>query len=279
MAIKLIAVDMDGTFLSDTKDYDRKCFAKLYEKMLAAGIEFVVASGNQYYQLASFHPDIFEDISYVADNGAYILATNMPIAVGEFPAGVVEKMITLIHSIPNTHFIVCGQKSAYAFADVDEDFYETIGHYYHRLEKVTSLAEIDDKLFKFALHCPLSEYDALLALFRTTYADTVEAVSSGHGDIDLLIPGLNKANGLRQLGEHFGISPDQMLVFGDGDNDSHMLKYAKYGFVMENATAEIKALSPLHAPKNTENGVLVILSEYFDNPSAFLEKYDAILAE
>ena len=51
---KLIATDMDGTFLRDDMTYDRDFFATLHEKMQAQGIQWVVASGNQYFQLTSF---------------------------------------------------------------------------------------------------------------------------------------------------------------------------------------------------------------------------------
>lgn len=54
MSIKLIAVDMDGTFLSDQKTYNRDRFMAQYQQMKRQGIRFVVASGNQYYQLISF---------------------------------------------------------------------------------------------------------------------------------------------------------------------------------------------------------------------------------
>ena len=54
MGIKLIAVDMDGTFLSEAGNYDRERFKKQYIKMKEKDIKFVVASGNQYYQLHSF---------------------------------------------------------------------------------------------------------------------------------------------------------------------------------------------------------------------------------
>lgn len=56
MSIKLIAVDMDGTFLSDAKTYNRPRFLAQYQRMREQGIRFVVASGNQYYQLISFFP-------------------------------------------------------------------------------------------------------------------------------------------------------------------------------------------------------------------------------
>ena len=67
MSIKLIAVDMDGTFLSDQKTYNRERFMAQYQQMKAQGIRFVVASGNQYYQLISFFPEIANEIAFVAE--------------------------------------------------------------------------------------------------------------------------------------------------------------------------------------------------------------------
>ena len=46
MTIKAIAVDMDGTFLNSQSDYDHNYFAKVYDLMVAKGVQFVVASGN-----------------------------------------------------------------------------------------------------------------------------------------------------------------------------------------------------------------------------------------
>lgn len=54
MDVQIIAVDMDGTFLNDRKDYNRDRFLDQYAQMKRKGIRFVVASGNQYYQLRSF---------------------------------------------------------------------------------------------------------------------------------------------------------------------------------------------------------------------------------
>ena len=44
---KLIAVDMDGTFLRDDKSYDEEKFAKIYQELEKRNIIFTVASGNQ----------------------------------------------------------------------------------------------------------------------------------------------------------------------------------------------------------------------------------------
>lgn len=39
--------------------------------MKRQGIRFVVASGNQYYQLISFFPEIAHEIAFVAENGGW----------------------------------------------------------------------------------------------------------------------------------------------------------------------------------------------------------------
>lgn len=54
MTIKMIAVDMDGTFLNDQKEYNVFRFNQLFKVMQEKNIKFVVASGNQYFQLRNF---------------------------------------------------------------------------------------------------------------------------------------------------------------------------------------------------------------------------------
>lgn len=56
MTVKVIVTDMDGTFLNDAKQYDRPRFLAQFAQLRQQGMEFVVASGNQYYQLISFFP-------------------------------------------------------------------------------------------------------------------------------------------------------------------------------------------------------------------------------
>mgnify|MGYP001008010433 CR=1 FL=1 len=59
--MKLLATDMDGTFLRDDKSYSEE-FNDLYNQMLKQGIQFVIASGNQYEALVcKFDEEIKND--------------------------------------------------------------------------------------------------------------------------------------------------------------------------------------------------------------------------
>ena len=66
--MKLLATDMDGTFLRDDKSYSEE-FNDLYKQMLKQDIQFVIASGNQYEALAcKFDEEIKNDLYYLCEN-------------------------------------------------------------------------------------------------------------------------------------------------------------------------------------------------------------------
>ena len=66
--IKLMATDMDGSFLRDDMTYDEAQFALLYQQLQLRGVRFVIASGNQYFQLKSFFKDYPEFFVANGDN-------------------------------------------------------------------------------------------------------------------------------------------------------------------------------------------------------------------
>jgi len=81
-------------------------------------------------------------------------------------------------------------------------------------------------------------------------------VSSGHGDIDLILPGVHKLNGLKILGEKWGIGLDEMATFGDSGNDLEMIRGVKNSFAMENAQQKIKEAATTVIGTNNSGAVL-----------------------
>lgn len=72
-------------------------------------------------------------------------------------------------------------------------------------------------------------------------------VHTGNGSIDLIILGVHKANGLRQLQKLWGIDDSEVVVFGDGGNDIEMLCQAGFSFAMENAGNAVVAAAKYRA--------------------------------
>lgn len=254
-SVQLIAVDMDGSFLDDQMEYDRARFSALREELRARRIQFVVASGNQYFQLRSFFGE-YDDIIYVAENGAYVTDGTRDFYVSPIAAADVTATLAFVSQHPVLRTVLCGKRSAYVLDSQDEGFVRHMRKYYRRLSPVGSYAQIEDTILKFALSCPREDTAPAMHLLRTGLAGVVEPVSSGHGSIDLIRPGVHKANALARLGRTLGIPVTNMWAFGDGGNDVEMLRLVGHGVAMGNAPDHIKAHADAVALSNNDQGVL-----------------------
>lgn len=268
-AVKLIAVDMDGTFLDNQKQYNKAKFLAQYQQLKEQGIKFVVASGNQYYQLKSFFPEIAAEIAFVAENGAYIVNQGEDFSVAELSADSIAKILQFIDATPGLNTVICGKDSAYILSSQPEAFYQKMKNYYHRLKKIDSYQEIDDKIFKFATNIDDDHLLNFMSSLDKALGHIITPVSSGHGSADLIIPGRHKANGLRMLQQVWGIEDAQVVTFGDGGNDVEMLKQAGFGFAMANGMPAAKAAANYSTVSNNEEGVLKIIDNVLAHQAPF----------
>ncbi|WP_125704941.1 Cof-type HAD-IIB family hydrolase [Lacticaseibacillus daqingensis] len=259
--IRLFATDMDGTFLRDDKTYDRARFAAVHAKMQAQGIQWVVASGNQYYQLRSFFED-YPDTLYVAENGAYIGTATETLSVHAFSQAAVDAIIANLLALPQVAFLACGAQAAYAVPSTDAVFVADARRYYHHLDIVADYSQMNDRILKFGLSCPADETDALLAYFQATLGDWAVATSSGRGDIDLIQPGQHKAAGLAEVGRLLDVPLSAMGAFGDGGNDLEMIRSVGLGVAMANAQPDVLAAADAVTTSNEAQGVLAFLETH-----------------
>lgn len=259
--IKLIAVDMDGTFLNSQGKYNHARFKKIHDRLSQKGIHFVVASGNQYYQLKDFFTD-YNDIDYIAENGALIRNPEKIYKVHFFLKQAVKEIEEfLFKQVPDLNFLVCGEKAAYGLDILPQEYFNFSSRYYHHLQKVKKFSDIDDHILKFAIQCPDEKTDYYIQLFKDNLSQYCGVTSSGHGDIDIIQPGIHKANGLKELGDILGIKLSQMCAFGDGGNDLEMIKEAGDGVAMKNAAASLLKVANHVTDSNDDEGVLNYIEE------------------
>lgn len=202
--------------------------------MKQSGCHFVVASGNQYYQLRDLFPEYYDELSFVAENGAFVKDQKQLVFTSDIPKETVDLVIDVCREYPEISNVVCGLNSAYCErGSVDQDFFDLTNIYYHRLQWVDDFKEIKDQILKFAPTVPVDKTYDYYDIFR------------------------------ERLVKRWGILPDQCVAFGDGGNDIEMLKYCEQSYAMENAPQNVKAAAKHVCPSNEEDGVLVTLDQIF----------------
>ncbi|MBO9483495.1 Cof-type HAD-IIB family hydrolase [Salinisphaera sp. G21_0] len=255
--IKLIAVDMDGTFLNDNKTYNRERFLEQFKTLKARGIRFVVASGNQYYKLRSYFEDIDAgDIAYVAENGGYVHDGQRELFVADIATATLVRVYPFLESLQEVTAIICGCNSAYVLHTADPEEVANARNHYQRLELIQGYQDIDDTILKIAIKMSPARHDTVLAGAKETLGDVLVSVTSGHEWIDLIIPGVHKAHGIHLLQEQWNIADHEVAAFGDSGNDLEMLQKAGFSFAMNNANDTVRQVARYLAPANNEEGVL-----------------------
>ncbi|OSN01962.1 sugar-phosphatase [Lonsdalea populi] len=267
--IKMIAVDMDGTFLNNDKQFNKNRFFKQYAQMKQDDIQFVVASGNQYYQLLSFFPEIRDEIAFVAENGAYVVTGGQPIFCGELAPADVCKVIDVLSAIPYIQFVVCGKESAYVYASSTDDFLQLIAKHYYRIEQRDDFDGLMDTIFKFSLSVPDDQVPGLMDHIGHALDGIVKPVSSGFGFVDLIIPGVHKAHGIALLQQQWQIENDEVVAIGDSGNDYEMLQQAGFGVAMANAQPKIREVARYHTESNEEEGALNVIDRVLTRSAPF----------
>lgn len=266
--IKAIAVDMDGTFLNSEKSYNRERFGILFEAMKHKGIRFIVASGNQYAQLRSFFPENYQEITFAAENGANLLQGDKPFWHAKIKPSVVKETLELLETgILPEHYLVCGEKSAYISENVSDEVFSFASYYYPQIKRLPDIRQVldeKDDLFKFALNFKEEEAAEKLSQLIEQLQGELQPVSSGHGDIDLILPGVNKFTGLSLLGEKLGFTKDEIMAFGDSGNDFEMIQQVKYGVAMGNAQPELKTVAWRVIGSNNTEALLDTIEQVID---------------
>ena len=266
MAIKLIAADMDGTFLNDHSDYDRPRFQRLLTAMQTQKVRFVVASGNQYPHLPQYFTGMGGDITYLTEDGAHIVSNGQTISEDVIPHTLLKAFLKWMSSQPlfkHAWVLFSGRQAAWTEILPVAKRFKQSSYFYGNLTHVMDLAEVTDAIYKIDITWPAFDVSAQEALVNQAFKGQLRATSSGLGGIDVILPHVNKAYGLAKLQQQWQIDYSETLAFGDSGNDVEMLQKARYGYVMKNAPESVKQQVDLITPlTNNDSGVLAVMEDF-----------------
>ena len=272
MDIRVIATDMDGTLLDPKGQLDLPRLEKILDKLDQRGIRFVIATGNEIHRMRQLLKHLAERVVLVVANGARIFENDELLQAQTWDDAMVDR--ALVHFKGREcqdQFVVTAMNGGFVkkgtvFTELDKFMTpEMIEKLYQRMNFVD---EFDSSLFggvlKMSMVVGEERSESVLQEINDLFDGHVRAVSSGYGCIDILQDGIHKAWGLEELLKHWNLKPEQIMAFGDSENDIEMLELAGISYAMENAEEAVKRVATKVAPANSRAGVYKVLENWLE---------------
>ena len=272
MTIKLIATDLDGTLLDPKGQVDLPRLEKLLDQLEERGIRFVIATGNEIHRVKQLLGHLTERVVLIVANGARIFEGNQLLQAQTWDDDMVDKALTHFKGREcQDQFVVTAMNGGFVkegtvFTELEKFMTpEMIEKLYQRMNFVD---EFDSSLFggvlKMSMVVGEERSSSVLQEVNDLFDGRVRAVSSGYGCIDILQAGIHKAWGLQELLKRWDIKAEEIMAFGDSENDVEMLQLAGIAYAMENADDKAKAVATDFAPSNSQAGVYQVLEDWLE---------------
>ncbi|MBS7009437.1 Cof-type HAD-IIB family hydrolase [Anaerostipes sp.] len=259
MKYKLIALDLDGTLNTDEKTITPKTRDAL---LLAQrqGLTIALCSARPvpglYKDMRTLDLEKYHGMLIAYNGGKIVTAYDKKILHQQtFPCSLAKTVLNHLENYPVTPIIDDGER----FYVTDKNGY-MVQHecWNNQMEctEVPSLSEfLEFDLVKILMSVEPEQLWSVLSEIEKPFKDSLVFVRTAPFYIEAMPKGINKAEGLRRTCEILGISPEEVIAFGDAENDLEMIKFAGYGVAMGNACDALKETADEITLTNNEDGI------------------------
>ncbi|MFD1485648.1 HAD family hydrolase [Lacticaseibacillus baoqingensis] len=263
-AIKLIASDLDHTLLTDAGELPPNFYA-LIQRVHAAGIHFVAASGRALYTLQPMFAQVQEQMSLIAENGAFVIHDGQEVATQYLaPADVID-LVHYTQAKGSGFPILCAKDRAYidATAADQESF---LSQFFMQYEFVDDLTTLDVPIAKYTVFFPNKEtYTAFDPDYQRPLGDRFHVTIGGDYFLDIMHQAVNKGAAIKTLGAKLGVAPAEMVAFGDNLNDTEMLQVVGHSYIVAAATPKLTPYATARIGSNADYAVAKMITNILDN--------------
>lgn len=267
----LAAADMDGTLLDADRTVTPRT-QKAIKEIMEMGVHFVPATGRSVNALP---PELKEmkGIRYgIFSNGAtvYDFWEEKAIYKNHFDP---ERVLELIEYLRQFDLMVSVSQNGQSYGEREPmanlDYYELDEN---TREIVRGSRKIVENVSDY-IRENRQTVEKMTLIFRTMEErakvweclrafDDIQYSSSLPKNLEISRKGCNKGSGLMHLAEILGIRKEEIMVFGDADNDREMFDQAGFSVAMENGLDEMKAMADYVTASNREDGVAKAMEKF-----------------
>jgi Cof subfamily protein (haloacid dehalogenase superfamily) len=264
---RLIATDLDGTLLRDDKSVSPRTVAALAAAE-EAGIEVFFVTGRPARWMGVVSDHVHGHGLAICGNGAAVVdlhggpGAHRFVKVRELARrNALDSVRLLREAVPGTVFAV---EQTYGFHQ-EPDYPKLHMEIPDNLLSAEALLGPDgpdagQPVLKILAYHPDLDPDAFLSVARVAVGDHANVTrSSPSALLELSGPGVSKASTLALCCAERGISPAEVVAFGDMPNDVEMLTWAGRSYAMGNAHPDVVAAASGRTVANNEDGVAVVI--------------------
>jgi Cof subfamily protein (haloacid dehalogenase superfamily) len=274
MAVRLIALDIDGTLLderSQLPDINRRAIVDA----AARGIEIALVTGRRYDFAMPIARQIPCPLTMIVNNGAMVKSSDGTTQlIHHLPRGVARRAI---EATPQFRAMssVCfdrPRENQLIFERIVWDDPLRRGYFERNREFIAEVSPIMDCLTEDPIQVMFTGSvsqmrDAETALSQLPFAHEYSLAvtlydSRDFGLVDVIFPGCSKGATLAEWVQRRGWSRQEVMAIGDNLNDREMLEYAGLPIVMANSVPELKSLGWRETLTNDEGGVAAAIEAY-----------------
>ena len=238
--IKLIASDMDGTFLDGNECVPEGSY-DLVMRLRDAGIQFVASSGRRFDTLHELFEPVVDCMDFVASNGAQVMVAGELVDLEVFSHAAVKRLARVVDMFDTMHLALFDETRSYLLDD-EARFEREVDKNLPNPVRVFDVPSPQTSILKASVYCDDAVMDMAYILTRELDDDFVFA-PSGRKWIDVMQRGVSKATGIQQVLDAHGIQASEMMAFGDSMNDYEILRMAGTSVAMGNARSAIKQIA------------------------------------
>lgn len=268
MAIKLIALDIDGT-LTNKPDRVSERNRQAIWRAQEAGVFVVLATGRGRIATRPIWRDLNLHGPSIQYGGAMIadIDSERALVLHEMNPEVIRevlgyaKQMQVPAQIYLDEAVISEQSSAVASGYVNRHKLKFIidpdilTKTYHNVPKILAFASLEHQ-------------DELFSNFKQRFAGIAQVSRSSPGFIEINNLGITKATALEELAQMLHIPRDQVAALGDNYLDKEMIEWAGIGACVADGADEVKAVADLILPTCDEDAVAVFIEQYVLNENA-----------
>lgn len=263
--IKMIALDLDNTLLNSSKKISQRN-EQVLKQLHQAGIHVVLCTGRPINAIWPYIQQLGltqADDYTITFNGGLVINNQTKTHLAEHGMSLTELQPLLNYAQKNQISLdVLDFEQVYELLDMPRSIYQTV------LKNIqfhdTQIADLPNTTYsKAVMAIPAEQLRPIIDQLPATVTDHYHAVQSQPMIMEFLPKAVNKAIGLQALLEHFGLTFDHLMTFGDADNDYEMIQAAAQGIVMANGLPEVKKVATAITDSNDEDGVATYCERYF----------------